>query len=59
MWGAVIGSDANPPTPRHNVRRTVVLPGGRPVGTRALDLEGELARRGIPMPQEIDVAPST
>src|SRR6266566_4750035 len=23
------------------------------------DLEGELARRGIPMPQEIDVAPST
>jgi hypothetical protein len=35
------------------------LPGGRSVGTRALDLEGELARRGIPMPQEIDVAPST
>ena len=34
------------------------VPGGRPVGTRALDLEGELARRGIPMPQEIDVAPS-
>ena len=35
------------------------VPGGRSVGTRALDLEGELARRGIPMPQEIDVAPST
>jgi len=35
------------------------VPGGRPVGTRALDLEGELSRRGIPMPQEIDVAPST
>src|SRR6185312_12210224 len=35
------------------------VPGGRPAGTRALDLEGELARRGIPMPQEIDVAPST
>ena len=32
---------------------------GRPVRTRALDLEGELARRGIPMPEEIDVAPST
>ena len=28
---------------------------GRPVGTRALDLEGELARRGIPMPQESDL----
>jgi len=35
------------------------VPGGRPVGTRALDLEGELARRGIPMPEEIDVAPPT
>ena len=35
------------------------VPGGRSVGTRALDLESELSRRGIPMPQEIDVAPST
>ena len=35
------------------------VPGGRPVGTRALDLEGELTKRGIPMPQEIDVASST
>jgi catechol-2,3-dioxygenase len=35
------------------------VPDGRPVGTRALDLEGELARRGVAMPQEIDVAPST
>ena len=35
------------------------VPGGRPVGTRALDLEGELKKRGIPMPQEIDVASST
>ncbi len=35
------------------------VPGGRPVGTRALDLEGELARRGIPMPEAIDVAPPT
>ena len=35
------------------------VPGGRPVGTRALHLEGELARRGIPMPEEIDGAPST
>ncbi len=26
------------------------VPGGTSVGTRALDLEGELARRGIPMP---------
>jgi catechol-2,3-dioxygenase len=26
------------------------VPGGTPVGTRRLDLEGELARRGIPMP---------
>ena len=34
------------------------VPGGRSVGTRALDLEGELRKRGIPMPQEIDVAPS-
>jgi hypothetical protein len=34
------------------------VPGGRPVGTRALDLEGELRKRGIPLPQEIDVAPS-
>jgi catechol-2,3-dioxygenase len=30
------------------------VPEGRPVRTRALDLEGELARRGIAMPQEID-----
>ena len=29
------------------------VPDGRPVRTRALDLEGELARRGIPMPAEI------
>jgi catechol-2,3-dioxygenase len=35
------------------------VPGGRPVGTRALDLDGELARRGIATPQKIDVAPST
>src|SRR4030095_3172758 len=28
------------------------VPDGRPVRTRALDLEGELARRGIPMPKE-------
>ena len=35
------------------------VPGGRSVGTRALDLEGELRKRGIPMPQEVDVAPST
>ncbi len=35
------------------------VPGGRSVGTRALDLEGELARRGIPLPEEIDVTPST
>jgi hypothetical protein len=34
------------------------VPGGRPVGTRALDLEGELRKRGIPLPPEIDVAPS-
>jgi hypothetical protein len=34
-------------------------PGGRSVGTRALDLEGELARGGIPLPEEIDVTPST
>jgi len=26
------------------------VPGGEPVGTRALDLEAELARRGLPMP---------
>ena len=26
------------------------VPGGEPVGTRALDLERELARRGIAMP---------
>jgi hypothetical protein len=31
------------------------VPDGRPVRTRALDLEGELARRGIPMPKESDV----
>ena len=31
------------------------VPAGRPAGTRALDLEGELARRGIPMPQESDL----
>jgi hypothetical protein len=42
---------------RFEVFRTV--PGGRSVGTRAFDLEGELARRGIPLPEEIDVAPST
>lgn len=30
------------------------VPDGRPVRTRALDLEGELARRGIPMPHEVD-----
>ena len=35
------------------------VPDGRSVGSRALDLGGELARRGIPMPEEIDVAPST
>jgi hypothetical protein len=35
------------------------VPGGRSVSTRAFDLEGELARRGIPLPEEIDVAPST
>jgi len=35
------------------------VPGGRPVGTRALDLEAELARRGIPMPKETDVARSS
>ena len=29
------------------------VPDGRPVRTRALDLEGEMARRGIPMPAEI------
>ena len=34
------------------------VPDGRPVPTRALDLEGELARRGIPMPKEIDPTPS-
>jgi hypothetical protein len=34
-------------------------PGGLSVGTRAFDLEEELARRGIPLPEEIDVAPST
>jgi catechol-2,3-dioxygenase len=32
------------------------VPDGRPVRTRALDLEGELARRGIPMPEEVDAA---
>ena len=42
---------------RFEVFRTV--PGGQSVGTRAFDLEGELARRGIPLPEEIDVAPST
>jgi catechol-2,3-dioxygenase len=26
------------------------VPGGQPVGTRPLDLEGELARRGLPVP---------
>jgi catechol-2,3-dioxygenase len=26
------------------------VPGGKPVGTRPLDLEGELARRGLPAP---------
>jgi len=31
-------------------------PGGRSVGTQAFALEGELARRGIPMPEEIEVA---
>jgi catechol-2,3-dioxygenase len=31
------------------------VPDGRPVRTRALDLEGELARRGIPMPAEADL----
>ena len=31
-----------------------ILLDGRPVRTRALDLEGELARRGIPMPREKD-----
>ncbi|HSB40192.1 MAG TPA: VOC family protein [Methylomirabilota bacterium] len=35
------------------------VPDGKPVRTRALDLEGELARRGIPMPGEIGIAPST
>ena len=39
------------------VARTV--PERRPVRTRARDREGALAQRGIPMPQEIDVAPST
>jgi catechol-2,3-dioxygenase len=34
------------------------VPDGKPVRTRALDLEGELSRRGIPMPGEINVAPS-
>jgi hypothetical protein len=34
------------------------VPGGRPVDMRALDLDGELPRRGIPMPQEIDTARS-
>ncbi len=28
VWGAVLGSEANPPTPKHNVRRTVTLPDG-------------------------------
>jgi len=35
------------------------VPGGRSVGTRALDREGERARRGISLPEEIDVTPST
>ena len=34
-------------------------PGGHPVGAHALDLDSELARRGIPIPQEIDGAPAT
>ena len=39
------------------VARTV--PERRPVRTRALDREGALAQRGVPMPEELDVAPST
>jgi len=35
------------------------VPGGRSVGKRAFDPKGEFARRGIPLPEEIDVAPST
>jgi hypothetical protein len=34
------------------------VPGGRWVGTRAFDLEGELGRRGVPMCEEIEVARS-
>ena len=29
------------------------VPGGQPIGTRALDLEGELARRGIAAPSTV------
>ncbi|HUG38314.1 MAG TPA: VOC family protein [Candidatus Limnocylindrales bacterium] len=29
------------------------VPGGQPIGTRALDLEGELARRGIAAPSPV------
>ena len=32
------------------------VPDGQPARTRPLDLEGELARRGIPMPKETGVA---
>jgi catechol-2,3-dioxygenase len=34
------------------------VPDGKPVRTRALDLEGELSRRGIAMPEKTGVAPS-
>ncbi|GAA3634745.1 FtsK/SpoIIIE domain-containing protein [Microlunatus ginsengisoli] len=34
VWAAVLGSDANPPTPKHNVRSTVTLPGGVEIVTQ-------------------------
>ena len=35
------------------------VPERLPARTRALDREGALAQCGIPMPEEIDVTPST